>query len=402
MKNLLNKVAVQPNKVSCATFSGVAYLAVGFILVVCLEGCTFLPGMTAHYYKSAIVEESPESPNTLDYTLVAVTPLLVQKMMAEQLEIKSKEVGPGPFGNAEPTPYRLGNFDVLRIFVWGNPDLSPVLNMAGSAGVASTPVGRNINDKGDLFFPLVGTIHASGLTISEFREELTRRLSKYIKDPQIDVDVSAFRSQKVYVTGEVRSNAYLQITDQPMRILDAIGQAGGLTPTADMYTVNLTRGKTSAQIDLERAYYGGDTSANVLLQGGDILSIPDNQNRKVFILGEFGNSAGINNARSYLLRRGRVSLAEVIGDAGGLNPFTAAAGKVFVMRADQNGEPLIYQLNARDPASLIMAEKFLIKPRDVVYVSPTDITEFGRFIAQFFPLTSGVATVNSTINTPGF
>jgi polysaccharide export outer membrane protein len=262
-------------------------------------------------------------------------------------------------------------------------------------------VGRVINDKGEVFFPLAGVMRASGLTISEFRVELTKRLSKYIKDPQIDVDVSAFRSQRVYVAGEVRSNAYIQITDQPLRILDAIGQAGGLTPTADMYSVILTRGKVSAPIDLERAYYGGDTSANLVLQGGDILAVPDNQERKVFVIGEFGNAAGINNARGYVLRRGRVSLSEVISDAGGLNPFSAAAGKVFVMRADQNGEPLIYQLNARDPASLIMAEKFPMRPRDVVFASPTDITEFGRFLAQFFPLTSGIATVNSTYTNSG-
>ena len=374
---------------------------IGLLLAISLQACTFLPGMTAHYYKSEIVEESPEQPNTMDYTLVAVTPLLVQKMTDEEDALRKKVAGTGPFSDAEPTPYRLGNFDVLRIFVWGNPDLSPVINMAAGSGVASTPVGRVINDKGEVFFPLVGVLHASGLTISEFRAELTKRLSKFIKDPQIDVDVSAFRSQKVYVTGEVRSNAYLQITDQPLRILDAIGQAGGLTPTADIYSVILTRGKVSAPINLERAYYGGDTSANLVLQGGDILAVPDNQLRKVFVIGEFGNAAGINNARSYVLRRGRVSLSEVIGDAGGLNPYSAAAGKVFVIRADQNGEPLIYRLNARDPASLIMAEKFPMKPRDVVFVSPTDITEFGRFLAQFFPLTSGVATVNSTYSNVG-
>lgn len=378
-----------------------SFRIIGVPLLLVLQSCTFLPGMTAHYYKSAIVEESPEQPNTMDYTLVAVTPLLVQKMTAEQDALRKKEAGSGPFGDVGPVPYRLGNFDVLRIFVWGNPDLSPVINMSAGSGVASTPVGRVINDKGEVFFPLAGVMRASGLTISEFRVELTKRLSKYIKDPQIDVDVSAFRSQRVYVAGEVRSNAYIQITDQPLRILDAIGQAGGLTPTADMYSVILTRGKVSAPIDLERAYYGGDTSANLVLQGGDILAVPDNQERKVFVIGEFGNAAGINNARGYVLRRGRVSLSEVISDAGGLNPFSAAAGKVFVMRADQNGEPLIYQLNARDPASLIMAEKFPMRPRDVVFASPTDITEFGRFLAQFFPLTSGIATVNSTYTNSG-
>ena len=58
------------------------------------------------------------------------------------------------------------------------------------------------------------------------------------------------------------------------------------------------------------------------------------------------------------------------------------------MSADDNGDPVIYRLDGRDPASLVMAEQFAIRPRDVVYVSATDVTEIGRFINQFFPLTS--------------
>ena len=96
------------------------------------------------------------------------------------------------------------------------------------------------------------------------------------------------------------------------------------------------------------------------------------------------------------MRRGRMSLAEVLSDAGGLNPFSSAAGKVFLMRSDQNGEPLIYQLDAREPQSLILAEQFTMQPRDVVFVSPTDITEIGRFVGQFFPLTSATQLVANT------
>ena len=158
----------------------------------------------------------------------------------------------------------------------------------------------------------------------------------------------------------------------------------------------LTRNKVSVNINLDRIYYGGETSANILLQNGDVLGIPDRQVRKVFVLGEVGNAAGINQARSYVMRRGRMTLAEVLSDAGGLNPYSSAAGKVYLMRADQNGEPLIYQLDARDPASLILAEQFTVRPRDVVFVAPTDLTELGRVIAQIFPLTSGIQAVNNT------
>ena len=368
------------------------------LLALALPACSILPGQSARYMKPAIVEQSPEEPDTTDYTLVKITPKLVNDMTKERLVYEKKELGAGIFSDSPntPTTYKLGPQDTLRIFVWGNPDLSPVTTMVGSGGTSSMPVGRTINDKGELYFPFVGQIQAAGMTIPQFRESLTQKLSKYIKDPQVDVDVAAFRSQKVFLSGEVRQPGIVPVSDQPLRITDAIGLAGGLTPEADLYNAVLTRNKVSVNINLDRIYYGGETSANILLQNGDVLGIPDRQVRKVFVLGEVGNAAGINQARSYVMRRGRMTLAEVLSDAGGLNPYSSAAGKVYLMRADQNGEPLIYQLDARDPASLILAEQFTVRPRDVVFVAPTDLTELGRVIAQIFPLTSGIQAVNNT------
>jgi len=352
--------------------------------------------MSARYSKTPVVIESPEEPATLDYTLVKITPKLLTDMATERHAEEKRERGALGTINSSSEIYKLGPYDVLRIFVWGNPDLSPVVTTMTTGNVASTPAGRTINERGEIFFPMVGNIHAAGLTVPQFRESLTRQLSKYIKDAQVEVDVAAFRSQKVFLSGEVKQPGIVPISDVPLRITDAIGLAGGLTPEADLYNVVLTRGKQTEEIDMNRVYYGGELSANIILKNGDVLSVPDRQVRKIFVLGEVGTAQGINQSRSYVMRRGRMSLSEVLSDAGGLNPYSAAAGKVFVMRADSNGEPIIYQLNANSADSLVMAEKFTMRPRDVVFVSPTDITEFGRFIGQFFPLTSATATVQST------
>jgi len=366
------------------------------LLALNLTACTFLPGMSARYAKHPIVIESPEQPATLDYTLVTITPKLLSDMAAERLAEEKRERGALGIINSSSEVYKLGPQDVLRIFVWGNPDLSPVVTTMTTGNVASTPAGRTINENGELYFPMVGNIKAAGLTIPQFRESLTRQLGKYIKDPQVEVDVAGFRSQKVFVSGEVKMPGIVPISDVPLRITDAIGQAGGSTLEADLYNVVLTRGKVSEQIDLNRVYYGGELSANIILKNGDILSVPDRQVRKIFVLGEVGTASGINQARSYVMRRGRMSLSEVLSDAGGLNPFSSAASRVFVMRADSNGEPIIYQLNASSAESLILAEKFTMQPRDVVFVSPTDITEFGRFIGQLLPISSATQAVTKT------
>jgi polysaccharide biosynthesis/export protein len=371
-------------------------LCLAVLLGFSLSACTILPGMSARYAKPAVVIESPEEPANQSYTLVKVTPKLVKDMRQEELALRKQPADLGALSSPSTAVYRLGPQDVLRIFVWGNPDLTPVVTTMTTGNVATTPAGRTVSDRGDIFFPMVGNIKAAGMTVPEFRESLAKQLSKFIKDPQVEVDVSGFRSQKMFIAGEVKTPGVVPITDVTLRLADAIGLSGGFTPEADLHNAVLTRGKLSTQIDLDRLYYGGDTSANVVLQTGDILSVPDRQSRKVFVLGELGTAAGINQSRSYVMRRGRMSLSEVIADAGGLNPFSSAAGKVFLMRADSNGEPIIYQLDASNPESLIMAEQFTVRPRDVVFVSPTDITEFGRFIGQFFPLTSATQSVANT------
>ncbi len=378
------------------------YMKWGWVLgimlgIVGLNGCTFLPGMDVHYYS----QEVQEGPADIPYTLVRITPTLIDNMNGVEAALKKDSSRAIPFANSpQNAVYYLGPNDSLSIFVWGNPDLTPVLSVASGSTIASSPAGRIINDQGNIFFPLVGEMHAAGMTVSQFREELTKKLSKYIKDPQVEVSVAAFRSQKVFITGEVRSAGTIPITDVPLRMTDAIGIAGGLTLEADLYNVVVTRGKVSTQIDLNRLYYEGNTRDNILLQNGDIIAVPDRGVRKIYVMGEVGNSNGGGQARSYIMRRGKMSLTEVVSDAGGPNPFSSAANYIYVMRADENGDAIIYRLAARDPLALVMADQFTMRPRDVLFVAPTDITQLGRFVGQFFPLANSVTTVNSISTTP--
>lgn len=381
-----------------------------FYIVACttaftLAGCSILPGMNASFGKPPVVRESPEEPANIDYTLLLVTPLLV-KELTEQADLAAEITGKKIPKPTQPSyPYRLGPQDTLRIFVWGHPDFTPVTQSATSGTAGSPPAGRTINDQGNIFFPLVGEMKAEGLTVSEFRAQLTKRLAKYITDPQIEVDVAAYRSQKVFIAGAVKQPGVVPITDQPMRITDAIGNVGGALDNADLYDVVLTRGKESVRLNLDRLYYSGDLDINVLLTNGDVLSIPDRMTRKVFMLGEVGNSVGSNQARSYVMRRGRMTLAEVISDAGGVSPFSAAANEIYVMRADPNAtnpaeaarKPIVYKLDAWQPEALLMAEQFPMQPRDVIFVNPTGPTMIGRFIGQFFPV---LTTVNTVGNSP--
>lgn len=287
--------------------------------------------------------------------------------------------------------YRLGVGDKLSINVWGNPDL----NLVGSATATNmtTPSAsgatRYVGPNGKLYFPFVGEIQAEGLTLNQFRISLSKALSAYIKDPQIDVGVTSFQSQKVYLTGDVQKQGVYPITDVPLRITDLIGQAG-LSPTADLYNVILTRNGTNTSLDLYDLYYEGKSGENVLLKHGDRVTVPDDKSRKLYVMGEVGAS------RSYMMRRGRMSLTEVLMDAGGINQLTSAPGRIYVLRADSDGSPIIYQLHAGQPEGFVLGDRFVMKPRDFVFVNPTDITIIGRVIGQLFTSFTPVATAATT------
>ena len=370
------------------------------LLISCaltLQSCAWYPGMIAAYGKQPVVKESPEEPVSVDYDLVRVTPMLVRELVDETNSKERAIKGPGSLPIAKSHPYRLGPQDTLRIFVWGNPDLTPVTTNVTATNVATTPAGRTIDSRGNIFFPFVGNIRAAGMTVSEFRDRLSNALSRYIKDPQVEVEVAAFRSQKVFVSGQVKTPGIVAVTDQPLRMTDAIGQSGGATENSDLYEVVLTRGKTSVRVNMDRLYYHGDLDADVLLQDGDVISVPDRNFRKVYVLGEVGNASGINQARSYVMRRGRMTLTEMLADAGGLNPFSSSANQVYLMRLNEEKKPVVYLLDATDPQALLLADQFPVQPRDLIFVNPTGPTMIGRFIVQFLPILNTATTVgNST------
>jgi len=377
------------------------------LLALSVCGCSILPGMYASYDKQPKVLESAQEPATIDYSLLQVTPLLVRELNEHYNALQVPIKGQLPPPKIPSHPYRLGPHDTLRIFVWGHPDLTPVTSNVTTGGFASTPAGRTIDNNGNLFFPMVGQIRASGMTVSEFRGRLAKALSAYIPNPQVEVDVAGFRSQRVFVSGAVKSPGAISVTDQPLKVTDALAGAGGALDSADLYDVVLTRGDRSVRLNLDSLYYNGRLESNVLLADGDVLSVPDRQTRKIFMLGEVGNSVGSNQARSYVMRRGRMSLTEVLADAGGASPFSAATNEIYVLRVNPSATssveaarlPIVYQINLTNPESLVLADQFPMLPRDVIFVNPTGPTIIGRFLGQFLPVFS---TVNAAGNASPF
>jgi polysaccharide export outer membrane protein len=243
---------------------------------------------------------------------------------------------------------------------------------------SASEAGHKVAHDGTIFYPYVGVVEVAGRTTAEVREILTRGLTRYIQNPQVDVRVAGFESQRVHLVGEVQRPRAVPITDVPLTLVQALGLAEGPTAEADLSRVTVTRNGERFTVNVQALQDHGDVSQDMLLRHGDIVHVPDRQQNKVYVLGE------VRRPQSLLMHRGRMTLAEAIGDTEGFDMVTSDPSRVFVIR-EEGEQPAVYWLDASSPDALLLAERFPLRPRDVVFVSTAGITRWSRVINQIAP-----------------
>ncbi|WP_414712244.1 XrtA/PEP-CTERM system exopolysaccharide export protein [Sphingomonas sp.] len=180
------------------------------------------------------------------------------------------ELPPAQFVASKEGPgeeYVIGPLDSLQIFVWRNPELS--------AKVQVRPDGR-------ITTPLIADMPAVGKTPSMLADDMKIALGEYIKDPIVSVIVDQFSgtfSQQVRIVGATEKPASLPYRAN-MTLLDAMIAVGGLSQYASGNRARLVRfdRETGKQVEfavrIGSLLKDGDTSANVRLEPGDVIIIP--------------------------------------------------------------------------------------------------------------------------------
>lgn len=363
----------------------------------CISACTMLPHTSLDIDKKAKHEQSDANFDIHQMaTVFPITPNLLNQLKGHREAQLNKIRQANLNTNRDAYIYRLDSGDVLTIRVFNQPELNSSVN-SSSTGGKQVNDGTWVDETGHIFYPLVGKIYVRGKSIAQTRDILMKRLAQYLKNPQLDINISDFRSQNVYINGAVKSTTTLPLTNVPMTLLDAINRAGGFSDNADTNHIKLTtkRGKEYT-ISLQDILKHSNIKQNRLLQNGDVIYVPPKEDTKVYVMGEtlrqkivyFGNN-GLN-------------LTETIAQAEGLNQITANATGVFVIRQEKEVSPdkpiHIFQLNLSDASAYVLGTDFQLKPNDVVYVTTAPVTLWNRVLSQIMPSVSGISAVENLIN----
>jgi len=125
--------------------------------------------------------------------------------------------------------------DILTIVVTAadpkvTAPFNPVSSMTGGGITQQTDMALRptytVNDQGDITLPMLGSVHIAGLTRLQAIDKLRVELSKYIKDPGVNINFNNFR---VSVLGEVARPGSFIIPSERITVLEALGMAGDMT-----------------------------------------------------------------------------------------------------------------------------------------------------------------------------
>lgn len=195
--------------------------------------------------------------------LIAGSALLVGTSASAQTPIDTQPASvSSQVAGIDPSTYRVGAEDVLEISVWREDALKKEALVRPDGGIS---------------YPLIGEVQVAGKTVLEIREEIVKRLEKFIPDPAVSVSIFKVGSQRVYVIGKVNKPGDFPV-GRHVDVLQALSMAGGLTPFADANDIRVMRREGDRQVVLPfeygRVVRGQKLEQNIQLHPGDVVVVP--------------------------------------------------------------------------------------------------------------------------------
>lgn len=284
--------------------------------------------------------------------------------------------------------------DTVSVTLWefGSGLLGPMPGTqvpVGLSGAQSATVpNQTVDQSGTIIVPFVGEVKAAGRTPRQVQADIVKALRGKANETQALVQVMQTVENAVTVTGDVSKPGRFPLALSGTRLLDAVATAGGTTGKAREMLVQLTRGGQIRSLRMSAVLR--DPSQNIFLKAGDLVAL-DHEPQSVVVLG------ATNKQSEVYFGKARLTLAEAIGNGGGLVDKQADPAGVYVLRYERadvakrlraaplpdylelgDTVPVVYHVNFKSAEGMLLAQTFQMRDQDLVYVSTSDAVQVGK------------------------
>jgi len=368
-----------------------ALILCGLLALIMCASCTFeARGIPVARYKDTVLATQVSEAE--------------RRQMLEEIRAMSTVQENSVFTEKRGIPeYIIGPGDILTINFWEGPKVNTY--------------DAIVRPDGKISYSFVDNITVSGYTANEVREILTSALKGYIRQPRLEVIVKEYKSKSALLFGQI--NILQQGVSGPgkyplkgkVSVLDliviaggpAMGRGAGVTGmgatsqiatsvgamnipesgNADLRNVELVRKGRKYTLNLYDAMFRGDVSQNVIVDSGDIVTVPElpTFGERIYVFGEV-RTQGI-----YRLKDASDLLAAV-SISGGMTQIAIKTDiKIIREYVERGGKPLII---SADLDELLkrgdMSQNIALKDGDVIYVPRRTIGDINEFITNTIPL----------------
>ena len=237
-----------------------------------------------------------------------------------------------------------------------------------------------IGPDGTISYFFVSGMQAAGLSVPELQNQLTERLSQYIRSPGVAVILAQPPQKRVYVVGQVVEQGVRQLdTNHGDTLEDAIFSSKGLTPQANVDQAYVVRKDAIISVNLGHLLFSGDETQNVVLQTGDVVYVPEVVQQQVFVLGYVTKPTPVPVSRP-------ITVTEAIASAQG---FRVGAKKSDVQIIHGGlGTGADHPVSETIDMDAVLAGKAgdtYVQRGDIVYVPSTILGSWNEVVAQLTP-----------------
>jgi protein involved in polysaccharide export with SLBB domain len=260
--------------------------------------------------------------------------------------------------------------DSLRFIITDLTEQSPFYTRGEpfSFGPVEVPEDGRVN------IPYVGELEVIGKDLADISSQLDGRLKPISKSAQASVGRANRIPHTANVIGEVKNPGPVPLEKDQITSLDLLAVSGGSVNADHLYNYTLRRNGQDYTFD-----YQGFRKNPFPIEEGDLLSVSSDTSHRFYVMG------AINKPMTVPFPVPSPTLADAIGAASGFDERRSDPSGVFIFR---KGNPdTVYTLNLKDPASVLLTQRFSIRGEDIVYVTEAPLTRWSRLISQLLPVT---------------